>query len=492
MNPGSRRWRLGRLLWFTVLLSAMLVPLASSAAARTFTVTRADDPPPSTCQRNDCSLREAAIAANGRTGADTIQFARSLSGSTVKLTLGEIRIRGNLAIDGPGATKLAVSGNQQSRVFHMTGGLIAIDGLAITKGRESATANGATCPGDSATAYTAGGGILQDAGRLTLDGVKVSNNSVEGPANTIIGGGGIADIDGRLALTHTRMTGNAVLGGSISGGGGILNCVGDVSAKGSSIHDSLVTSHAIAAGGGIANGLGAAQNTGTVELRKSTVAANDVSSEVISDGGGVATTGGPVNVDASTISDNGATVTGGGSISGGGGLYNANATVTITNSTITQNIASAPNASGGGARAGGIDEVLKLRSVTLVGNEADGTSASRGGNLVGSNSASVRNTIVAKGVATQGSNCDAAVKSSSHDLEDEDTCGFAGNGDLVDTNPKVRDLARNGGPTETIALERQSPAIDHAARKSSPKRDQRGFKRDDKPDIGAYEFGAKP
>jgi hypothetical protein len=43
-----------------------------------------------------------------------------------------------------------------------------------------------------------------------------------------------------------------------------------------------------------------------------------------------------------------------------------------------------------------------------------------------------------------------------------------------------------------MALKRGSPAINHASRKTSPKRDQRGFKRGLKPDIGAYEFGAKP
>ena len=61
----------------------------------------------------------------------------------------------------------------------------------------------------------------------------------------------------------------------------------------------------------------------------------------------------------------------------------------------------------------------------------------------------------------------------------------------MNKNPKLRDLAENGAPTETMALKPRSPAIDHASKKSSPKRDQRGFKRDGKPDIGAYEFGAK-
>ena len=200
----------------------------------------------------------------------------------------------------------------------------------------------------------------------------------------------------------------------------------------------------------------------------------------------------PAEIDQSTISDNRGTVTGGGSIVDGAGLFVANTKLSLTNSTIADNIGTAPLVTGGGVLVAGQEEKLDMRSSTVAGNIADATNSGRGGNLAGAASAKLRNTIVAKGEATTGSNCDAAVKSSSHDLEDENTCGFDGKGDRVNKNPKIRDLAQNGGPTETIALKRQSPAIDHAAKKSSPKRDQRGFKRDGKPDIGAYEFGAKP
>lgn len=472
-------------------VAAVLLMLAPPALGRTFTVTRADDPnPPGPCNANDCSLRAAVFAADDHSGADKIRFAPSLP-PMIHLTQGELPIRFKLEIDGPGSKNLAVRASG-SRVLHMTQGRVTIDGIAIRDGRETAAPNGATCPGDSANAYTAGGGILQDAGNLKLDHVKVANNAVDGPAASIIGGGGIADIDGTLTVTHSRLTQNAVDGGSISGGGGILNCVGQVTVKHSSIHDSAVSSKAIGSGGAIANGLGAAQNTGELTLKKTTVEKNNASSEVVSEGGGVITTGGPVDVEGTTINENSATVTGGGTVADAGGFENANSKVTFTNSTIANNIAIAPSAIGGGIAAGGNDEKLKIESSTVVGNIADGTTTSRGGNLVSSDSASLKNTIVAKGKATTGSNCDFAVKSSGHDLEDEDTCGFDGKGDRVNKNPKLRDLANNGGPTDTMALKQGSPAIGHASKKTSPKRDQRGFKRDGKPDIGAYEFGAKP
>jgi hypothetical protein len=467
---------------------------ASSALAKTFTVTRNDDPTPTDCPKGDCSLREATLAANDHAGADTIEFAKSLSGQTIQLTLGELAIRRELTIAGPGATKLAVSGNHLNRVFHMTGGRITIEGITTRDGHETATANGPHCPGSSAAVYTLGGGILQDAGRLTLDHAKLANNGVEGPATAsgIIGGGGVAIIDGTLSVAHSRFVQNDSLGAAISSGGGIFSCGGPVTIKASSIRDSTVTSHAIAEGGGIATEGESGQETLVLTMKKSTVANNNVSSEAISDAGGVSVVNAPAKIDGSTISDNRGGVTGGGVIVDGAGLFIANTKVSVTNSTITDNLGTAPNVTGGGVLVAGSGEKLDMRSSTLARNTADGSNNANGGNLAGAASAKLLNTIVAKGEATTGSNCDAAVKSSGHDLEDKDTCGFNAKGDRVNKNPGIRKLAQNGGPTETIALKRDSPAIDHAAKKTSPKRDQRGFKRVGKPDIGAYEFGAKP
>ena len=48
-------------------------------------------------------------------------------------------------------------------------------------------------------------------------------------------------------------------------------------------------------------------------------------------------------------------------------------------------------------------------------------------------------------------------------------------------------VALNGGPTQTVALKKGSPAINKADKQSAPNKDQRGEKRGKKPDIGAYE-----
>lgn len=53
----------------------VLAVFATSASAADFVVTRLDDPAPVACQRHDCSLREAVLAANARPGFDRILLA---------------------------------------------------------------------------------------------------------------------------------------------------------------------------------------------------------------------------------------------------------------------------------------------------------------------------------------------------------------------------------------------------------------------------------
>ena len=65
--------------------------------------------------------------------------------------------------------------------------------------------------------------------------------------------------------------------------------------------------------------------------------------------------------------------------------------------------------------------------------------------------------------------------------------GFTGPGDFSVADPKIGQLANNGGPTKTIALRKGSPAIGKAGKATAEKFDQRGVKRDDHPDIGAFE-----
>ena len=68
----------------------------------------------------DGSLRAAILAADANPGADTIDFAPGVRG-TITLTSGPLLITDPLAINGPGANLLTVSGNDASRVFEAIG-----------------------------------------------------------------------------------------------------------------------------------------------------------------------------------------------------------------------------------------------------------------------------------------------------------------------------------------------------------------------------------
>ena len=78
------------------------------AHAVTFVVTRTDDPSPDGCQPGDCSLREAAIAADGNdefAARDVI----SLPAGAYALTLGELPMHQNLEIAGSGSAQTSVN-----------------------------------------------------------------------------------------------------------------------------------------------------------------------------------------------------------------------------------------------------------------------------------------------------------------------------------------------------------------------------------------------
>jgi len=178
------------------------------------------------------SLRAEIAAAHSN---DTIVFAPSLDGQTITLTSGELLIKKNLTIAGPGAGELTVSGNNASRVFEVASkenvtlsGLTISDGAAPGVGQAgegagilnhgTLTVSGSTLSGNSAGL---GGGILND-GTLT-----VSNSTLTGNSASYFGGGILND--GTLTVSGSTLSGNS----AASAGGGIYND-GTVTVKNSS------------------------------------------------------------------------------------------------------------------------------------------------------------------------------------------------------------------------------------------------------------------
>lgn len=190
---------------FVVIGAVSLLPLRTARAA-TWLVTKIADTNDGSCNE-DCSLREAiAAAANG----DTIRFSIDLVDQTILLGGTELVIDKNITLVGLGPRRLAVSGNQLSRVFTVRANrVVTIRNLTIKDGR-------VTAPLDS----PGGGGILNQ-GELILDNVAVINNRVTDGGGGALGGG-IHNDDGTLEISNSTISTNSVIdtnqGGCFGGG----------------------------------------------------------------------------------------------------------------------------------------------------------------------------------------------------------------------------------------------------------------------------------
>src|SRR5262245_6968554 len=112
------------------------------------------------------SLRSAVALANAHGSPDAIAFKVGMEGAIV-LTGGEIAITDSLTMSGPGAAKLAVSGNFNGRIFNINGGAAGADLTVALKGLE--LRHGLLGAG-------LGGGALCSAEHLTLTGMRFTLN----------------------------------------------------------------------------------------------------------------------------------------------------------------------------------------------------------------------------------------------------------------------------------------------------------------------------
>jgi hypothetical protein len=136
-----------------------LVPLEVRALLSTITVTNDND-------SGSGSLR-AAIA--GVSSGDTIDFAASAYG-TITLTSGPLEVPNvNLTIQGPGANKLTISGDNTYTVLEL--GMI----LGGTPSPATMTISGLTIANGNAPSFSSGGGIA-DGVNLTLSNSVLKDN----------------------------------------------------------------------------------------------------------------------------------------------------------------------------------------------------------------------------------------------------------------------------------------------------------------------------
>jgi|HubBroStandDraft_6_1064221.scaffolds.fasta_scaffold15106_2 hypothetical protein len=254
--------------------------------------------------------------------------------------------------------------------------------------------------------------------------------------------------------------------------------------------DSIITGNRISSGNG-SYGYGAGIYncpSSTLTLINTTISNN---SALI---GGAICNGGTLTIMNSTFSGNIARQQEGGAIANYG-------TLTIANSTFTGNIArrSLLGSLAGGILNGGLFQssgTLAINNSTFSGNVARGGQGGGIFNVKGS-TVVLQNSIVANNT---GGNCSGTLTSHGYNLSSDGTCDFDSAGDLNNTDPKLGKLRNNGGPTQTMAEFLESPTVDAGNPKGCTDSrghllttDQRGaprpgkHKRDQRCDMGAYE-----
>jgi hypothetical protein len=119
----------------------------------------------------------------------------------------------------------------------------------------------------------------------------------------------------------------------------------------------------------------------------------------------------------------------------------------------------------------------------------------QGGAIVGANLANTNGEshLRASLIGTAGTNASVwgSVLDEGYNMASDGSANFASGMSFNFTDPKVLSLAHNGGPTPTMALAPDSPAIDWVPIVGAPATDQRGFARPygSGADIGAFEAG---
>ncbi len=381
---------------------------------------------------NDSGAGSLRQAISDAVPGDTVAFEPALTGSTISI-LSPISINKDLTIDGSGlTTPLTISGGDTVRVIEIgSGKTVTISHLVMADGYHADYA----------------GGVL-NYGTLTLSHCTVTGNEAVGQV-----GGGIANVS-VLTITNSMITDNATggIGGGISNepgalmtisnstisgndsgswGGGIHNNQADVTIIDSTFYNNTAIGSTLD-GGGIRN------LDGSLTVTGSTFYGN-----VSYEGGAIATQGGDVTISNSTLYSNNAT-------NDGGGIYNLNGSLTVSNSTIAGNTA---------VHGGGIwnASALFLKNNILIDN----------------------------GVADCFNSASGTIAINVNNLIEDGSCSPD-----YTFDPMLGILTDNGGPTMTMALPAESPAIDVGDDVFCEATDQRGVSRPqgDHCDVGAYEY----
>ncbi len=420
---------------------ASLIFLLGSTASHAATIV-VDASTDGTAPANQCELRDAIIAANSDapvdgcsagSGGDLIVF--NLPPGTISLASSLPDITQSLEIAGPGIDNLTVDGEGSHAILKaaFVGGFLTVRNLELFQGSNTS------------------GGCLQISLVKTILVEDVRINS----CNSTTSGGGAyissSGADSTIVLRRLIVKDNS----STQGGGGIILLPVD-----SRIEDSVFQGNHVNQPGGSGGGLGIG-SVGNVIITRSTFAENQSQNK-----------GSAINI------------------------YNANVTVHIEHSTISQNASLGTFAfESGGAIAS--NATLSLFNTVVAGN------TEQNANHNNSDFSSDIGTVSTLGFNFIGSNEGVAAVF---------PAGTQANGDRAGTAAAVLDaklggLDDNGGPTLTLMPASDSPLIDQGSCPGETA-DQRGYQNvatglrpvdapaitaaDDGCDTGAVEYLGEP
>lgn len=314
--------------------------------------------------------------------------------------------------------------------------------------------------GKGGNAGRAQGGAIYNLGKLFLENCTLSENSATG------GNGGVGGTGGSGSFPGLNASGGAGAAGSAAA---ILS-VQRADIFGCTFNDNVAKGGDSASAGTESNGSGKNGSPGgnsfgggLFNLGVSTVVNCTFFTNQVT--GGAGGNGGEGDFQGGDGGDGGT--------ASGGGIYNSG-NITLTHVTL-----SAGRATGGPGGANG--------SAPFPGSAGD-AGASRGGNIAsGGGSFVLQNSIVA--ASFSGGNGFGTIIDDGVNISDDATLGLSASGSQNNTNPRLGSFDNHGGPTKTIALRANSPAIDAARDGFCPPTDQRGVERPlgARCDIGSYE-----
>ncbi len=268
------------------------------------------------------------------------------------------------------------------------------------------------------------------------------------------GGGGLAP----GAAGFGGGAGGPTMGGGAAGVGGAIFNVGGVVTLNACLLDGNQAEGGEGFGAGTGMGGALFSVTGADNLTNCTLTSNTASTLLQVSSGTAATAGGAL----------------------GAALFNLGSNFTVVNCTLAGNkLAPTTNGggvsigqSGGGALENLSNSTANSAGATLVNCILFGTTGGSGTDLQIDDSTGASN-VNATAPNIVGSN--------------QETGAGALSGQPPNAQPDLGTLVNNGGPTETIALLTNSPALGVGTASGAPATDQRGAARGSMPDLGAFE-----